>query len=282
MIDVPAPVRAAFGLVGDAVPLAGGQGSSLRIGDAVLKPVDAPAGAAGEAVAAEVEWAAGVAERLANGGPGRGFQVPRPLRAADGRSLVDGWCGAEYLPGEPGPAGRWDELLAAGRAFHAALRDEPRPGFLARRTHRWAVADRVAWGEEAGRTEQAPELVPELGSVLGELVAARRPVREARCQLVHGDLAGNVLFPAGGDPVVIDFSPYWRPVGFAEAVVVVDGLLWYDAPGELPHRGADHPDWAQLLLRALIFRLVAERPVEGPAIRGYRAVAAAVCRLGSA
>lgn len=243
----PAPVRDAFGLVGDRVPLEGGQGGSIRVGDAVLKPV----GGAGE----ETAWAAGIAERLCVSGSD-GFRVPRPLRAADGRYLVDGWAGAEYLPGEPGPAGRWDELLAAGRAFHHALRDEPRPDFLDRRTHRWAVADRVAWDEPA-----EVDLRPALRSLLGELLAARRPVTRAG-QLVHGDLTGNVLFPAGGDPVVIDFSPYWRPAGFAEAVVVVDGLLWHDAPAALLDARAGGPDWPQLLVRALIFRLVADGLVE--------------------
>jgi uncharacterized protein (TIGR02569 family) len=140
------------------------------------------------------------------------------------------------------------------------------------------VADRVAWGEEAGRTELVPELAPDLESVLGELVAARRPVREARCQLVHGDLTGNVLFPTGGDPVVIDFSPYWRPVGFAEAVVVVDGLLWHDAPSHLLDRNHGDPDWAQLLLRALVFRLLAGGPTEGEELRRYREIGVTVCR----
>jgi uncharacterized protein (TIGR02569 family) len=263
-VDVPAQVRAAFGLTGEAVPLTGGQGSSIRIGDAVLKPVDG--------AVEETGWAAGIAERL---GSGPGFQVPRPLRATDGRCVVDDWCGAEYLPGEPGPAGRWDELLAAGRAFHAALRDEPRPGFLSGRTHRWAMADRVAWGEESATQI---EVAPGLRSVLGELTARRRPVGEARNQLVHGDLAGNVLFPAGGDPVVIDFSPYWRPVGFAEAVVVVDGLLWYGAPDELLERGAGDPGWFQVLLRALIFRLGAEGSGGADVVRRYRELGVEICR----
>jgi uncharacterized protein (TIGR02569 family) len=268
---VPESVRTAFGLTGDAVPQAGGQGASIRLAGAVLKPV--------HDATEEANWSAATADGLA---PFAGFRVPRPLRTPDGRYVVDGWCGAEYLPAEPGPAGRWAELLAAGRAFHAALRDLPRPDFLSRRTHRWAVADRVAWGEIAwGERDSASrvEVRPELRPVLGSLVAARRPVG-GPAQLVHGDLAGNVLFPVGevgGAPVVIDFSPYWRPVGFAEAVVVVDGLLWYDAPDELIGWGAADPDWAQLLLRALIFRLVADGLVEEGAGPG-RSVPAAVVR----
>ena len=32
-------------------------------------------------------------------------------------------------------------------------------------------------------------------------------------QLIHGDLTENILFAEGLSPAVIDFSPYWRPVG---------------------------------------------------------------------
>ena len=50
---------------------------------------------------------------------------------------------------------------------------------------------------------------------------------------MHGDLTGNVLFARGLPPAVIDFSPYWRPVGFASAVVVGDALLWEGADESL-------------------------------------------------
>nr|WP_241265746.1 TIGR02569 family protein [Streptomyces boncukensis] len=245
----PAPVLDAFGVRGTAVPLAGGRGRSVRVGGFVFKPCD---GAEDEA-----EWAASVFERLT---PNGGFRVPRPLRAEDGRSVVDGWTAAEFLTGEPGPRGRWPELLRAGRAFHSALRQVPRPGFLDRRTHPWAVGDRVAWGEQEVR------VVDELAEPCATLLRLRRPV-ERPSQLVHGDLTGNVLFAAGEAPAVIDFSPYWRPAAFAEAVVVADGLLWFDVPPGMVTRGGT-PDWQQLLIRALLFRLVAQSESAGAAVPG--------------
>jgi hypothetical protein len=48
-------------------------------------------------------------------------------------------------------------------------------------------------------------------------------------QLVHGDLGGNVLFAPSLAPAIIDFSPYWRPPGYAEAVAAVDAFLWFGA-----------------------------------------------------
>ncbi|MCX5397587.1 aminoglycoside phosphotransferase [Streptomyces sp. NBC_00102] len=243
----PRTVLDAFRVTGTPVRLAGGQGLSVRVGGYVFKPA--------EGTEAEVSWAASLFETVASG---RGFRVPRPLRTADGRCLVDGWTAHEFLAGEPGPRGRWSEVLSAGRAFHAALRDCPRPGFLGSHTHPWAVADRVAWGE------QDVEVAAGLAAPFSALLELRRPVRQDTAQLVHGDLTGNVLFAPGRAPVVIDFSPYWRPPLFAEAVVVADGLLWFGLTSGRPPAVSDHRDWQQMLIRALIFRLVAESENAGP------------------
>lgn len=251
----PAAVLDAFGVKGARVPLVGGQGRSVRVGTSVFKPVDRPENAEeAEEAEEEAEWAAAVFEQLA---PRTGFRVPRPLRTADGRCAVDGWCAAEFLRGEAGPGEHWTSLLSAGRAFHAALRGLPRPGFLDRRTHPWAVADRVAWGERAVAVHA------DLAGPLAALLERRKPVERA-AQVIHGDLTGNVLFAEGEAPAVIDFSPYWRPPVFAEAVVVADGLLWFDPPPDLLASGGGDPDWQQMLIRALIFRLVAQSGLAGP------------------
>jgi uncharacterized protein (TIGR02569 family) len=251
---LPAPaVLDAFGVRGPAVPLPGGQGRSVRAGGHVLKFADGAED--------EVAWAARVHRRLL---PTAGFRVPAPRPARDGRWVVDGWSAAEFLPGEPGPSGHWAGVLGAGRAFHSALRKVPRPDFLARRTHPWAVADRVAW------SEQDLAVTGELAEPYAALLDLRHPVKQEAPQLVHGDLTGNVLFAPGAAPAVIDFSPYWRPPVFAEAVVVADGLLWYDPPSGLLGAGAGHPDWRQMLVRALLFRLVAQHglaPEHRPAER---------------
>ncbi|MGD9485860.1 aminoglycoside phosphotransferase [Streptomyces sp. TRM70308] len=250
----PRAVLDAFGVHGAPVPLAGGQGRSVLVGGFVFKPA--------EGAADEVEWATSLFETLV---PDSGFRVPRPLRAADGRSVVDGWTAGEFLTGEPGPRGRWADVLSAGRAFHAALRRHPRPAFLDRHTHPWAVADRVAWGE------RDIDVIEDLAAPFSALLELRRPVKRGAAQLVHGDLTGNVLFAPNEAPAVIDFSPYWRPPVFAEAVVIADGLLWSDLasgrPSDLLRSGSAHPDWRQMLIRALIFRLVAHSENAGPSGR---------------
>lgn len=234
----PPSVLKAFQLTGRPEPLEGGQGQSVRVGDAVLKP-------AGDS--ADVQWTA----RLMDGLQGqRGFRVPRSLRSVDGDHVVEGWAATRFLAGEPGPAGRWESLLAAGRSFHEALRDEPRPDRLDLHQHPWAVADRVAWG---ATTAEVPAHIDQL---VTRLQALREPVL-ARAQLMHGDLTGNVLFAPGQAPAIIDFSPYWRPVAYADAIVLVDGLLHHRAGPHLLDSVLPGAEGAQMLLRALIFRLVA-------------------------
>jgi uncharacterized protein (TIGR02569 family) len=90
--------------------------------------------------------------------------------------------------------------------------------------------------------------------LLKPLIECRRPV-DVPAQIVHGDLIGNVLFAPGRPPAVIDWSPYWRPPAWAYAVAVVDALCWHDARPDVLDRWAHLPDWGQMLVRALIFRI---------------------------
>jgi len=211
-------VLAAFGVEGEPEPLPGGRGSSWRVGGLVLKPLDRPA--------YELPWQADVLGSV----EGIRVAVPRP-------EVVDGWTAATFVEGRHVP-GRWREIIAVGEELHRALAHVPRPdAILDGRTDPWAVADRVAWDGEPF-------------AAVADVLDALEPI-EARSQLVHGDLTGNVLFHDELPPAVIDFTPYWRPPEFASAVVVADALCWEAAPPEL----AGAVD-RQYLLRALIYRAV--------------------------
>jgi hypothetical protein len=63
-----------------------------------------------------------------------------------------------------------------------------------------------------------------------------------------------VLFAPGLPPGVIDFSPQYRPVGLARAIVVADALLWYGGDRSLVERVDP-----QLFLRAVLFRAIVDR-----------------------
>lgn len=252
----PPSVLAAFGAACDPPPrlLPGGQGQTWRSGGLVLKPV---------ALEAETRWRAEVLAAL----PVRtsGFRVARPVATAEGAWTADGWEAWRMIGGAADPR-RADDVIRAGAAFHAALADTPRPGFLDIRDNAWTRADRLAWQETAA----APDF-----ALLRPLLAARRPVR-LPSQLIHGDLLGNVLFEAGSAPAVIDWPPYWRPAAWASAVVAVDALCWWEADHGLLDRWARLPDWRQLLIRALVFRIATHSSLDAAQQARYAPVAEAV------
>jgi len=96
---------------------------------------------------------------------------------------------------------------------------------------------------------------------------------------VHGDLTGNVLFDDDRPPAVLDFSPYWRPAGYAAAIVVGDALIWEGADETLLGAVAHIEDFEQLLVRALIFRVVTDRIVRGEAPDRFARAVELACQL---
>ncbi len=241
----------AFRLAGEPVLLPGGQGGTWQVGDAVVKAV---------LDEGETSWLGSVLAEL----PTDGFRLARPRAATDGRWVVDGWAAWEHVDGQPA-TDRWPEVLAVGRRFSAALAPVPPPDLLHRRRHRWAVADRAAWGDEA------MEVPAPVRPLVDRLSAARQPL-DLPTQLVHGDLAGNVLFAEGQEPAVIDVSPYVRPAGWTLAVVTVDALAWAGADPVLLDELVDEPGAYQILIRALLFRLLAAADPEAER-RAYEPVA---------
>lgn len=232
----PSPdVLQAFGL-GAITPvlLEGGQGRTYVADTVILKPV---------LHTEETLWRAKVLTALSE----KGFRVSRPIRSLQQTWMVDGWCAFRKVVGYH-CAGLLPEKLSACRAFHAALAGIPRPGFFDHRQDPWSVADRFAWGE------LSLPLHPSLQKPVDEL---RRHTRELSLpsQIIHGDFGGNVLFAENLPPAVIDFSPYWRPAGFAIAVMLVDMLIWENADRSILENVHDQ-DINQLLLRAEIRRLV--------------------------
>ena len=261
---VPAGVLAAFGMDGaEPVRLAGGQGTAWRAGQMVLKPADS---------LREGRWFAEVYDALT----GPGFRVPRPVRAVTGDWVAHGWTAWQWVTGAAadwsGVSPRWPELIAVSRALHAALAGVPVPGWRAAVENPWTIGDEVAWGER----DPGPLLGPGAGPIAGQvrqLLAALRPA-DLPDQLIHADLAGNVLFADGAPPAVIDFSPLYRPAGLPLAIVAVDALMWHQARPEMLGQLADEPELDQLLARALVYRLVTETVLRAGTV-GIDAVARA-------
>ncbi|MGX1807662.1 TIGR02569 family protein [Nocardia sp. NPDC055321] len=252
-VEPPEHVRATFGLreVGP-VPLGNWDGG-WRCGDVVLSPVTDHARAA---------WSAKVRETLRVDG----LRLARPVRATDGRYVVSGWRADTYLEGVPEP--RHDEVVSLSLRLHQVTERLERPRFLAvAPVAPWvdvdvfAAADRAAWETVPLRTLKLGGLLPATSPdgdrslhVITQLSTLRKPVSTPP-QLVHGDLFGTVLFSGGFAPGLTDITPYWRPAPWAAAVIVVDALSWGGADDGLLERWAGLPEWPQMLVRAVMFRL---------------------------
>lgn len=246
-------MRATFGLSEQTPVALGDWDGGWRCGEVVLSPVSDHARAA---------WSAKVRETL----DVDGVRLARPVRATDGRYVVSGWRADTYLKGAPGP--RHDEVVSVSLRLHRATAKLDRPRFLVQYpvapwadADVFAAADRAAWESAPLRSLRVGGMLETTSpdgqrslQALTQLATLRKPVKTPP-QLVHGDLFGTVLFAGASPPGLTDITPYWRPAAWAAAVIVVDALAWGGADGALAHRWADLPEWPQMLLRAVMFRL---------------------------
>jgi uncharacterized protein (TIGR02569 family) len=231
----PQEVLDAFELKEKPSRLEGGEGRAYASGDVVLKPIALPD---------EAVWIAQTLSQVAE----HGFRVERPVKTIKGDWLFENWSAWQRVEGDHDNQGRWGEVLRVTEAFHCSLEQLPRPDFLDVRDTQWDAGDRAAWGEDEGRVSDP------IGPMVEELRAKLGPV-DLPNQVIHGDMPRNVLFAEGLPPAVIDFSPYYRPAGFASAIVVVDALTWYGANESILRLVKHIPEIHQLLLRATIYRL---------------------------
>jgi uncharacterized protein (TIGR02569 family) len=246
-IRPPRAAIEAFGLAGTPLPLAGGRGNAWRVGELVLRPV-----ADGEP---PLDWQADVLGSIAT----NEFRLSLPRKTLDGAFASEDWCAWQFVEGVH-EEGRWREIIRVGELFHEALAEVAEPDFIARRSDPWAIGDRVAWGDLPAEPYMEVKH-------LADLLAVQRAL-DSRCQLVHGDLTGNVLFAEELAPAIIDFSPFWRPPAYASAIVVADAFVWEGADESLLDAVAHVPHFAQFLVRALIMRAVVDRLFrEGEPIR---------------
>jgi len=237
----------------DPMPLGAAWEGGWRCGEVVLSMVAENARAA---------WSARVRETLFVDG----VRLARPVRSTDGRYVVSGWRADTFVAGQPEP--RHDEVVSAAVRLHEATGKLERPRFLTQGpTAPWAdvdvfiAADRAAWEERPMQSVPAAARTPSPTAdgqrsveLINQLAGLRRPTKSPN-QLVDGDLYGTVLFAGAAAPGITDITPYWRPASWAAGVVVVDALSWGEADEGLIDRWNALPEWPQMLLRALMFRL---------------------------
>lgn len=243
-----------FAAEGVLEPLAGGRGLSWRAGDLALSPGHDES----EAWLAPIQ--ARLAVRLDERSP-RSVRLALPVPARDGNLTVDGWAATRFEPGAT-PCRDLPTLLATAHLLHAHLATAvpERPAGLDARDE---ADDPYATAERHAFHGSAPEAVSGTprAALVADLAAALDDTDLGREQLVHTDLANNVLLDGAGVPLVIDFSPAWRPPLWADAVCVLDAVLWMHAP----EQALD--DWRsgaprQAMLRAALFRVLSDEPCD--------------------
>lgn len=241
-----------FAVPGDTESVPGGHRHSVRAGDLVLSPDRDPA--TRDALSPRLaRLAVDLDTRV--GRDHRDLRIAMPVPARDGSWVVEGWAATRFEPGTR-QLSDLPATLAVGAVLHAELarvvtdwrpaRDAPRD--------RWARAERVAFGE-------APlphgVLDPDGEDLLRSLADRRDATPLGPGQLVHGDLAGNVLLDPDGAPVVIDVSPYWRPPLWAMSTAVLDSVVHADASADVMEEWATEAA-GQAMVRSAIFRLLGD------------------------
>lgn len=254
----PAYVLDLFAVPGPGQPIPGGQGRSVLAGDLVLSPGRDPS---------VMSWLSPVLAQLAvtmrerPDHSARDLRLAIPVPARNGDWVVDGWSASTFEAGAR-ICDDLDVLVAAGRILHARFASiiTDRPAALGGRRDRWSTAERAAFEESLADNRPTPR------AAVRRLVERLRTLRDPTIdlgpsQLVHADLAGNLLIDSRGAPLVIDVAPAWRPARWAEAVCILDAVLWAGAPPTAITRWTG-PIERQLMLRAAIFRLLSDRPTD--------------------
>ena len=227
---------AAFGSEGSVQSLAGGEGNSVRVGKCVLKPIENEG---------RYSWACDLLLRL---NP-KDHRICRPLRAKTGSFVFNGWGASAYEPGDPFN-GRWDEKLQVCRSFHAIL-NQLNYSSMPHSSDRWTKAHEITW-----QFESLPNSVEkQIAETIEALFVHYLPMQRSE-GVLHSDICGNILFDAGNQPCVIDFSPAYGPAKYAEAILVADAIAWEGAPLEIVRLLPYSDEYRQLLLRAINFRLI--------------------------
>jgi uncharacterized protein (TIGR02569 family) len=227
-----------FNLKGDRVALLGGQNTSVRIGDAVLKPV---------AGAQHYEWLLSLINSLTP----EGYRMSKPIKSKNGTFVCDGWICTQFERGED-RRGRIEEKLEAARLFHRDLSNVCLNTYP-KIDNPWSRAHRIAW-----QVDDLPNNMPKLIHMTLERLLGKVILKDQdhyKMQIVHSDLSGNILFDDVLSPLIIDFSPTIAPVEYAEAILVCDCIAWQGSPISEIELLPNNKMYKEMIIRAILFRL---------------------------
>ena len=218
------------------INLDGGQGKTYLADNIIFKPTS------------NIEESIWIAEVYASIGQ-IGFRIPSPIATTSDEWTFEQWTAWEFLEGNTLKGEKYKERLAASQAFHKALANYSRPSLLNNRNDAWSQADRIVWENKSWQPHS------KIQSLYNKLESYQEPLDISE-QIMHGDIAGNMLYQTGQAITIIDFSPYWRPAAYSEALLCVDSIMWEQAPWSILDLVNLDITFRQLMLRAVMRRLV--------------------------
>lgn len=213
--------------------LKGGQNESIKVGDLVIKPVHEKE---------KYLWLSEVLGEINF----ENLRVATPLKSKGGNFIEDSFGATPYFEAQFYNS-KLEEKLDACRELNSKVAGIRKPKEYNKWESPWTKAQSLAWSHKISS--------PLLPKEIEELIRLRTTLNLPE-QLIHVDLAGNILFDEEGNPIIIDFTPGFYPKEYSEVLLLIDSIAWYQASMEALHLlNLEKDIQDQLILRALIFRL---------------------------
>jgi uncharacterized protein (TIGR02569 family) len=214
--------------------MTGGQNESVRVGELVLKPVYEPR---------KYLWLSECLEQV----KAEDVSIAKPIKSREGNYIENGIGATRYYEAKFFED-KIDAKLDTCRKLNEITSNISKPDDFDLWESPWTKAQNLAWIIPGNFNVKIPGEIQRLMSLREEI--------EIPSQLVHVDLAGNILFDAKENAVIIDFTPGFYPKEYAEMLLLIDSIAWYKASiGSLDLLNVQGKIRRQLMLRSLIFRL---------------------------
>lgn len=202
-----------FSISAPGKALAGGQETSMKFGDIVLKPVDDEM---------YYSFTAEVFNRLQP----KEYRISRPILSVNSKYVEDGYAATRFETGIDIDSAIKEKLIIS-KHLHQDLK-ELKIMELPKSDDPWTKANNVLW-----RGTLLPDYWDKERKEICENLLSQLPSMDTEYQLIHADLGGNILFDDNLKPLVIDFSPTIAPVEYADAIIVCDSIAWADQDVEI-------------------------------------------------
>jgi len=229
-------VLKAFNIQEKGVALEGGQSTSIKYGDLVIKPVSDEA--------YYIQCA-----KIFNQVKPKGYRISRAVKSTNGNYVEQGYGATRFEPGTDIDEALEDKVEAA-KLFLKDLEQVDYSQFQFSEDP-WSKANDILWRNQPLDYGWCDEIKQFFANLFEELLPCER-----NYQIIHGDLGGNIMLDDDLGPLIIDFSPTVAPKEYAIALIITDSIAWARLPLSSIDVLDDFEHYAPYLQRAILFRLL--------------------------